>query len=87
VYATCEREGSLDSAIHKPQLNDFAALLTRYPHIKAVAHNGAQSARHRPLFEGLGLKVHLLPSTSPANASWSFERKLSAWQSVLKCYR
>ena len=27
----------------------------------------------------LGLPLHRLPSSSPANASWSFERKLDAW--------
>jgi G:T/U-mismatch repair DNA glycosylase len=32
----------------------------------------------------LGLPVHRLPSTSPANASWSFERKLQAWRSVFE---
>jgi len=25
-----------------------------------------------------------LPSTSPANASWSFERKLAAWREVFE---
>lgn len=28
--------------------------------------------------------IHRLPSTSPANASWSFERKRQAWESVLR---
>ena len=28
----------------------------------------------------LGVPVMRLPSTSPANASWSFERKLQAWR-------
>ena len=28
----------------------------------------------------LGVDVIRLPSTSPANASWSFERKLAAWR-------
>jgi G:T/U-mismatch repair DNA glycosylase len=32
----------------------------------------------------LGLPVHRLPSTSPANASWSFERKLVAWRDVFE---
>jgi hypothetical protein len=30
--------------------------------------------------QALGLPVYRLPSTSPANASWSFERKLAAWR-------
>jgi hypoxanthine-DNA glycosylase len=87
VYASCEREGSLDSAIEHPKLNDFASLLKRYPRIEAVAHNGAESARQRKLFEGLGLTVHVLPSTSPANVSWSFERKLTAWRAVMTPYQ
>jgi G:T/U-mismatch repair DNA glycosylase len=31
----------------------------------------------------MGLPVYHLPSTSPANASWSFERKLAAWKEVV----
>jgi G:T/U-mismatch repair DNA glycosylase len=31
----------------------------------------------------LGVPVVQLPSTSPANASWRFERKLSAWREAL----
>ena len=34
----------------------------------------------------LGLPVYRLPSTSPANASWSFERKLAAWRAVFAEY-
>ena len=32
----------------------------------------------------LGVEVLRLPSTSPANASWSFERKLAAWRDGLR---
>jgi G:T/U-mismatch repair DNA glycosylase len=32
----------------------------------------------------LGLPVLRLPSTSPANASWSFEKKLAAWRAALQ---
>ena len=82
VYATCRREGSLDSAIKAAVPNDLAALVARLPQLAAIAHNGGESARARRVTEALGLPVYRLPSTSPANASWSFERKLEAWRAV-----
>ena len=84
VYDSCERQGSLDSAIRQPQVNDFAALKARCPLLQAVAHNGGDSYKHASKLEGLGLTVHKLPSTSPANASISFERKLTAWRDVMQ---
>ena len=86
VYEQCEREGSLDSAIRAPLPNDLASLRRRAPELQAVAHNGAESARSRRITEQLGVAVHTLPSTSPANASWSFERKLAAWRDVFTRY-
>jgi hypoxanthine-DNA glycosylase len=86
VYRSCEREGSLDSAIRQAVPNDLAQLKALAPQLRAVAHNGAESARSRRLTEQLGVDVHTLPSTSPANASWSFERKLAAWHDVLSRY-
>jgi hypoxanthine-DNA glycosylase len=84
VYAACNREGSLDSHIKNAQPNDLQSLRTRCPAMVAIAHNGAESFKHAKHTQALGLPVHRLPSTSPANASWSFDRKLVAWQSVLK---
>lgn len=83
VYAACEREGSLDTAIRHAQLNDFASLRQRCPQLQAIAHNGGESFRHAKHTEALGVPVYKLPSTSPANASWSFERKRAAWAEVL----
>jgi hypoxanthine-DNA glycosylase len=83
VYASCEREGSLDSAIHNAQLNDLASLRTRCPNLQAIAHNGSESYSHAKHTRALGLPVYLLPSSSPANASWSFERKLIAWRAAI----
>jgi hypoxanthine-DNA glycosylase len=80
VYGACEREGSLDSAIRAAQLNDLPGLIRQVPSLRLVAHNGGESARHRRITEALGLPVVTLPSTSPANASWRFERKLDAWR-------
>ena len=84
VYDSCERQGSLDSAIRQPQVNDFAALMQRCPQLRAVAHNGGESFKHSGKLMGLGLEVYKLPSTSPANASVSWERKLAAWQEVMQ---
>ena len=84
VYASCRREGSLDRAIQDAQLNDLASLRLRAPRLAALAHNGGESARSMKLTRTLGLPVHALPSTSPANASWSFERKRAAWRAVFE---
>ena len=84
VYARCEREGSLDSAIERAQFNDLASLKTQAPQLQAVAHNGGESARAIKHTQSLGVAVHRLPSTSPANASWSFARKLCAWRAVFE---
>ena len=86
VYARCRREGSLDSAIEAAELNDFAALRAIVPGLVAVAHNGGESARTMQRLQALGLATHRLPSSSPANASWSFERKLAAWRAVFAHY-
>jgi hypoxanthine-DNA glycosylase len=82
VYAACLREGSLDSAIEAAEHNDLASLKRLAPGLQAIAHNGGESARSMRITGSLGLPVHRLPSTSPANASWSFERKLAAWRQV-----
>ena len=86
VYGSCKREGSLDTSIRHAQVNDFAGLARRFPGLRAIAHNGGESWRHARHSESVGLPVFKLPSTSPANASWSFERKLAAWREVyLSC--
>ena len=82
VYASCEREGSLDSAICSATLNDFSSLGRLCPNLQGIAHNGGESFKHAKHTQLLGLPVYKLPSTSPANASWSFEKKLSAWREV-----
>ncbi|EJE53289.1 G:T/U mismatch-specific DNA glycosylase [Acidovorax sp. CF316] len=87
VYASCEREGSLDADIRHAVVNDFAALRDVAPRLAAIAHNGGESYKHAARTAALGVPVHKLPSTSPANASWSFERKLNAWAELMARYR
>ncbi len=84
VYAACEREGSLDSAIREAECNDLGRVRRECPQLRAIAHNGGESFRHARHTQALGLPVYRLPSTSPANASWSFDRKLAAWREVFE---
>ena len=82
VYASCQREGSLDSAIEGAVPNDLAALVASLPALRAIAHNGGESARTMALTRTLAGEVVRLPSSSPANASWSLARKVDAWRAV-----
>jgi hypoxanthine-DNA glycosylase len=84
VYAACRREGSLDSAIEAAEPNDLAGLIRQLPQLRGLAHHGGESARARRITEAFGLPVFRLPSSSPANASWSFERKQAAWRQAFE---
>jgi hypoxanthine-DNA glycosylase len=84
VYAACEREGSLDAHIQNAQPNDLQKLRENCPNLMAIAHNGGESFKHVKITQALGLPVYRLPSTSPANASWSFARKLQVWRETMK---
>jgi G:T/U-mismatch repair DNA glycosylase len=48
-----------------------------------LVHNGGASFRHAAHSRALGVPVLRLPSTSPANASWSLARKQAAWSEAL----
>src|SRR5512137_1553800 len=80
VYAECEREGSLDAAIRNGVPNDFAALKKSAVAVRRICFNGQAAAKFAPQLAALGFDTVVLPSASPANASWSFERKLAAWR-------
>jgi hypoxanthine-DNA glycosylase len=84
VYASCQRSGSLDANIRHAVPNDLATLAAGLPRLAAIAHNGGESARSHRITSALGVPVVRLPSTSPANASWSFDRKLAAWRDAFE---
>ena len=92
VLRSCRRKGSLDSAIDGGSLvpNDFAAFFLLHPQITRIFFNGAKAEEcyRRHVLPGIGtdsIECLRLPSTSPANASTSFERKLEAWRAITKC--
>ena len=91
VLHSCTREGSLDTSIDKVSQisNDFQVFFARHANITRVFFNGsaAEQIYRRNVLPGLKvqrLEYLRLPSTSPANASIPFERKLEAWKSILQ---
>jgi double-stranded uracil-DNA glycosylase len=83
VLAACEREGSLDTAIRKPQANNFVHLKHTCPALRRICFNGKTSGRFEPLFQEAGFDTLVLPSSSPANAQMSFEQKLAIWRLIV----
>jgi hypoxanthine-DNA glycosylase len=86
--ARCVRPGSMDADIKHAEPNDFESLFAKCPLITKVFFNG--QAAHKLFVKHAGkmnlpeLELIVLPSTSPANASISYEKKLDAWRQV--CY-
>ena len=88
----CHRPGSLDSNIQKHQIeaNDIVGLVNRYAGIRAIACNGAASEKYfrQLVVDSMSpdreIDLIKMPSTSPANASWTYERKLAAWRRLLE---
>ncbi|TRZ90628.1 MAG: DNA-deoxyinosine glycosylase [Rhodocyclaceae bacterium] len=84
VYASCEREGSLDAAIRDARPNDLAMLQKSALALRRICFNGRMAARRIREVEALGLEALVLPSTSPAHAGMSFAEKLELWRAALQ---
>ena len=90
VYQQCFRPGSLDSAIDKRQasFNQIAELMQTQPSIRYIACNGQAAFKamqrylklHHTELTETSFELFCLPSTSPANASMSYQQKFNAWQ-------
>ena len=83
VIASCEIEGSADSTIANTVPNDLTQILTT-ARITQIFTNGKTADRlyRRYLWDATGIEAVCLPSTSPANAAWTFEKLRGAWQAV-----
>jgi TDG/mug DNA glycosylase family protein len=81
TVAAATREGSLDADIRLHETSDLAALAATLPDLKAIGFNGGTSARigRKQLAPSDRFALVDLPSSSPAYASLSFERKRDAW--------
>lgn len=86
VIASCEITGSSDSSIKNVAVNDLSPIFAASD-IKRIFVNGQTAKRFydrytKPL---VGREATVLPSTSPANAAWTFDKLVTAWQIIKTC--
>ena len=83
VIASCTIVGSSDSSIRDAVPNDIRPILAGAP-IHRIYTNGQTSFRlyRKYILPEIGREAVCLPSTSPANAAWSFDRLLFAWSAI-----
>ena len=81
VIASCEITGSSDASIRDVKANDLGPILEAAP-IRRIFVNGrtAEKLYRKYIEPATGRPAICLPSTSPANAAWSLERLIEAWQ-------
>jgi hypoxanthine-DNA glycosylase len=89
IWDVCQkaiRVSSLDSDIEKEIPNDIRNLIESNPTIKTIAFNGQKAEKlYSKYFEKFeNTKYVTLLSTSPANASYSFEEKFNDWKRIIK---
>ena len=84
VIASCEIEGSSDSSITNVTPNDISIILEEAD-IRAIFTNGktADKLYKKYIEKKTGRKAICLPSTSPANAAWTFDKLKEEWKQIL----
>ena len=83
VIGSCEIVGSADSSISDVTANDLSAIISNSS-VDRIFVNGktAEKYYNKYTYPLTGIKAVCLPSTSPANAAWSFERLVDAWKLI-----
>lgn len=80
--------GSSDRDISDPDLNDIAGFIRNHPSIRFIGLNGGKAGEcfrkqeHKETLPDI-LVIQVLPSSSPANATVSLQRKCEQWKVIL----
>jgi len=84
VIYSCEIQGSSDSSIHNVVPNDIAKVLNQ-SNIESIYANGGKAYElyYRYCYEEIKKDIIKLPSTSPANATYSLKDLVECWKSVI----
>lgn len=83
VIASCEIAGSSDSSIKNVKVNDISKIL-KESDIRQIFVNGKTAEKYFKKYTQaqINREAVCLPSTSPANAVWSLEKLVEAWQAI-----
>lgn len=84
MIQSCDIRGSSDSSIKNVEPTDIRKILETAD-IKQVYANGNKAGALYKKYQLplTGMEAVTLPSTSPANAAWPFERLCEAWTRIL----
>lgn len=88
VIASCERKGSLDSAIRKEEMNDLLSLVDSYPTLQWIGLNGTKAYQSFQKYlkqQPMRVSYGKLPSTSPVPGRnvKSYPEKVESWKTIL----
>ena len=85
VIYSCDIKGSSDSSIKNVEPTDIRKILDT-ANIKQVIANGNKAGQLYKKYQLplTGMAAVILPSTSPANAAWTFEKLCKRWGEYIK---
>ena len=83
VIGSCDIDGSSDSSIRNVSANDLSVILD-HTNITQIYVNGKTAYKYYQKYSEKETcrPAICLPSTSPANAAWSAERLMIAWNCI-----
>lgn len=84
VIQSCDIRGSSDSSIKNVEPTDIRRILNNSD-VKYIFANGNKAGQLYKKYQLpiTGIEAVVLPSTSPANAAWRFEKLCEAWKKIL----
>ena len=85
VIQSCDIKGSSDSSIRNVEPTDIRKILATADIKQVIANGNKAGALYKKYQLPLtGMEAVTLPSTSPANAAWTFEKLCAAWGDIIK---
>ena len=84
VIDCCEIAGSSDSSIRNAVPCDLRQIMDTAPIRKIYLNGGTAAKWYRKFWKNENWNYMQLPSTSPANAAWTFEKLFDSWKRILE---